>query len=212
MTGASSASENETGGAPIQSGMVQFHSGLRSLMRPIDSVAPHQDNYNNGDVELIMDSIMASGMYRPIYVQKSTQKIIAGNHTWLACKELGADQVPVVELDVDNVTATRLMVADNEIARKARPDTGQLVALLSYLQAEDSLVGTGIKDHELAQLAALNDIPLDTDESEHKMWPTLCFQIPPHAKKAFMDMTEMAGGDNERFQLLLKLAGWSGKK
>lgn len=196
----------------IQSGMVQFHADLEPLLRPIDAIAPHPDNYNNGDVELIMDSIMASGMYRPIYVQASSQKIIAGNHTWLACKELGADTVPVVELDVDDITATRLMIADNEIARKAKPDTGQLVALLSHLQAEDSLVGTGINDAELQQLAALNDIPLDTDESEHKMWPTLCFQVPPHVRKAFMDMTEMAGGDSERFQLMMKLAGWSGKK
>jgi hypothetical protein len=43
------------------------------------------------------------------------------------------------------------------------------------------------------------------------MWPTVCFQIPPHVKRAFYDMTEVAGGDRERFELMLRLAGWDGR-
>jgi ParB-like chromosome segregation protein Spo0J len=196
----------------IQSGTVSYHQDLEPLLTDIDAVRPHPENYSNGDVELIMESIMVSGMYRPIYVQKSSGFIVAGNHTWLACKELGAEKIPVVVLDVDDITAERLMVADNEIARKARPDTGQLVKLLEDLQQHDSLMGTGITDRELEQLKALADMPLELpDDATRKMWPTVCFQIPPHVKRAFYDMTEVAGGDRERFELMLRLAGWDGR-
>lgn len=196
----------------IRSGSVLYHDDLRPLMRPINTYRPHPENYNNGDVEEVMDSIIHNGMYRPIYVQRSSGFIIAGNHTWLACAELGADEAPFVVLDVDDLTALRILVADNEIARKAKADTGQLVALLERVQSmEGSLMGTGVKDHELEQLKLLNDTPLDA-ETGHKMWPTLCFQVPPHVKKKFYDMTEQAGGDTERFTLMLRMAGWDGKR
>lgn len=192
----------------LTDGLVQFHEDLAPLMTDIDSVQPHELNYNNGDVELITDSIVASGMYRPVFVQASTGRIIAGNHTWMACKELGATRIPVVRLDVDDTTALRLMVADNEIARKAKPDYGQLVEILKELDAGDSLIGTGMTQQDLAALDALNQIPLE--ESEHMSWPTLCFQVHPRVRTAFLEMTEVAGGDAERLMLLMKLAGWSG--
>lgn len=196
----------------VWSGSVQYHGDLVPLLQPIDSVQAHPSNYNNGDVEGIMDSIVTSGMYRPIYVQRSTNYVIAGNHTLVACQQLGAEQIPVVFLDIDDNTAIRLMLADNEYARKAKADNGQLQKLLQHLAENDSLVGTAWNEQELLQLIALNDIPLDPDDGDHRQWPTLTFQVPPHVKRKFYDMTEVAGGDNERFQLVMRLAGWDGKK
>lgn len=195
-----------------RSGMVQFHEELLPLMKPIDSVQQHPENYNNGDVEAVVESIMTSGMYRPIYVQKSSGYIIAGNHTWMACKELGAEQIPMVVVDVNDTTARTIMVADNQTARLARPDNGQLLDLLHKIKedTDDSLMGTGFKEYDLTVLENLAKIEHQTDE--FGTWPTLCFQIPPHAKNAFTEMTQHAGGDRERFELLLRLAGWDGKK
>jgi ParB-like chromosome segregation protein Spo0J len=195
----------------ISSGLVQYHADLEKLLRPIDSVQAHPANFNNGNVEGIMDSIMASGMYRPVFVQKSTGYIVAGNHTYYACLELGAEQIPVVELDISDLAAKKLMIADNEYAKQAKYDNGQLVTLLEELKMDDTLLGTGFGEADLLELQALNDMPLE-DVTEHRMWPTLCFQIPPHVKRKFYEMTERAGGDNERFQLMLRLAGWDGKK
>lgn len=196
----------------IHSGQVQFHEDLGPLLRDIDSVMSHPDNYNNGDIESIMESIVVSGMYRPVYVQKSSGRIIAGNHTWAACKELGANQIPVVELEVSDDTAIRLMIADNEIAKSSKPDIAQLVKLLDVLNERDhGLMGTGIIDQGLEQLRALADTPF-VDPSEHMQWPSLCFQVPPHVKAQFLAMTDQAGGDRERFELLLRLAGWDGKR
>lgn len=195
----------------VRSGMVTFHDEVQDKLVAIDSVRPHPDNYNNGDVEKIMDSIVTNGMYRPVVVQRSTGFVLAGNHTWMACKELDSEHIPVTYLDVDDVTAKKIIVADNEIARQAKPDRGLLQALLDDINSHDSLVGTGFNAAELEALRALNDIPAE-DTSDHMQWPTLCFQLPPHAKKAFYDLTEQAGGDNERFALLIRLAGWDGKR
>jgi hypothetical protein len=193
----------------IIDGSVAYHDDLAPLMQDIDSVHPHPENYNNGDTSDIRDSIMVSGMYRPIYVQRSTGDIVAGNHAWGVCKELGATQIPLVQLDIDNTTAKRIMVADNEIARNARPDNGLLLALLTELSETDTLIGTGYDDQRLLQLATYVEMPMD-DESDHKSWPSLCFQVPPHVKEAFLAMTDVAGGDRERFELMMRLAGWGG--
>lgn len=197
----------------IQSGNAQFHTDLASLMQPIDSIQQHPDNYNNGDVDGIMDSILVNGMYRPVYVQRSTGYIVAGNHTWLACNELGATDIPVVYLDIDDATARRLMLADNEYAKKAKADLGQMVELLDKIrEADGGLLGTGITDQEHTQLKAIIETPLDPEPSDFGQWPSLCFQVPPHVKRKFLEMTSMAGGDTERFTMLMQLAGWDGKK
>lgn len=195
----------------VRSGSVWYHEALTPLLRPIDSVHTAEWNYNNGDVEEIVTSIIISGMYRPIYAQKSTGAIVAGNHTWAACKEMGADQIPVVELDIDDMTARRLLVADNEIARKARPDHGLLLTILETLNEQDTLLGSGVNEQELIQLRELVKMePEYAEADDYASWPLFCVQLPPHVKAAFLDMTSVAGDDREKFELLMRLGGWAG--
>lgn len=193
----------------IASGLVLFHEDLKPLLVGIDSIEQHPENYNNGDVEALAESIEVNGMYRPVYVQQSSGYIIAGNHTWLACKGLGADQIPVVRLDVDDHTALRIMLADNRIASMALPDNAALLDILHRLDTEDSLVGTGYKRFDLEVLEKLAEIPNDYDE--FAQWPTITVQVPPHVRRAYMRITDAAVGDRERFELILRLAGWDGK-
>lgn len=193
------------------SGQVRFHDSLEPLLVDIDSVQQHDRNYNGGDVEKIAESILTVGMYRPIIVEKETRKILAGNHTWEACKSLGATQIPIVEFDSVHGEATdalKAMIGDNRIAALARPDNWQLVALLSELSLNHDLVGTGYDEYDLEVLAHLNDIPADT--LDFAQWPTITVQVPPHVKKAYQRMTREADDDRERFELLLRLAGWDG--
>lgn len=194
----------------FQSGPVRYHDDLKALMVDIDSIRTHEANYNSGDVDAITDSIMINGMYRPLYVQASTRQIIAGNHSWEACKKLGADEIPAVFLDVNDTQAYAIMIADNRIANLARPDPGLLVNLLEHVDehAEHHLVGTGYTDEDLTMLQHLANIPVEFDE--HAQWPTISVQVPPHVRRAYLDLTSEAIGDLERFQLLLRLAGWDG--
>jgi hypothetical protein len=189
--------------------MVRFHGDLEPLMRPVDSVTPAPYNYNNGDVELVAESIEQVGMYRPIYAQLSTGHIIAGNHTWLAVQALGARECPIVFLDCDDTTARRIMVADNEIAKKAKPDTGLLEDLLQKIkdaQPEIPLDSTGVTDEEFAAIKALNDIPLN--DTDFGTWPSFEVRLPPHVMAAFMAMTEDADEEWKRIEMLMRMAGW----
>lgn len=197
----------------IRSGMVRYHADLEPMMRPMESVTPAPYNYNNGDVELICESIEQDGMYRPIYAQLATGHIIGGNHTYMACAALGAKDIPVVFLDVDDTTAKRLMIKDNEIAKRAKPDTGLLAELLEQIKAAEPdvpLDSTGVTDEEFEALKALNAIPLAEDE--FGSWPTLTVQLPPHVMAAYMGMTHHAEKDWQRVEMLLRMAGWAGDK
>ena len=194
----------------LHSGHVAFHDSLQPLMVDINSVERHPENYNNGDVEAVAESIEVNGMYRPIYVQKSTNQIIAGNHTWEACKAMEADMIPVVYLDVDDTEALQIMVADNEVARLAMPDNAALLATLRRIEEQKGDVhGTGKTERDMEALQHLADIANEYDE--YAQWPTITIQVPPNVRRAYLHMTKEADDDRERFELLLRFAGWDGK-
>lgn len=128
----------------IVSGGVKYHDSLHDLLTPIEAVSPHPDNPNNGDQEAIEESIEVNGMYRPVEAQRSTGFILAGNTTYASCLSLGAEVIPVIWLDVDDETALRIMLGDNQLARLARMDEGLLGPQLNHLlTTELRLLGTG---------------------------------------------------------------------
>jgi hypothetical protein len=195
--------------AIFYSGAVKFHNDLMPLMEDIDAVHQHPSNYNNGDVEAISESIEVNGVYRPLFVQKSSNAIIAGNHTWEALKILGSEGVPVVYLDVNDEEAYRIMVADNRTAALAQPDSMALFDILSKLDAQaGGLQGTGYRQQDLDILEHLAEIPVENDE--FGQWATECFQCPPHVWRAFKQITREASDNRDKMELLLRLAGWDG--
>jgi hypothetical protein len=186
---------------------VHFQQSLDPLLVGIDDVRQHPRNPRNGDVDAITESIVVNGLYRPVYAQRSTCYLLAGNHVWQALKSLGVKQVPVVWLDVDDATAARILLADNRLADRGGYDDGLLLELLSEIDLADSLLGTGYLPGDLAALRALTEEPLNTEDLLHQHWPTLCVQLPPNSRAAYYRLTERAVGDRERFELLLRLAG-----
>lgn len=195
----------------MRSGFVQFHESLEPLMDSIENVSPHPANPRNGDIDAIAESITVNGYVSPVIAQKSTGHILAGNHRYYALLQLGADKIPVVWVDVDDLSAKRYLLADNRTADLGNYDNAILVDLLEQIKTEDSLIGTGYAEYDLEVLKHLTDMPLDNVD-DFAQWPTLTFQVPPHVKNAFMQMTAQAGDDRERFELILRLAGWDGSK
>lgn len=111
---------------------------------PITDVQQHPNNANNGDMDAIKDSIRINGLYQPIIVQRSTGYILAGNHRYMALYEHGEAEVPVIYADVDDLAATRIMLADNRTARLGHDDPGILADLLqTVFNTEEGLAGTG---------------------------------------------------------------------
>lgn len=196
----------------LRSGRVAFHPDLGKLMRPIDDITPAPYNYNNGDVEIIVQSILENGMYAPVVVQASTGYIVKGNHTWLACKELNSEYIPLIVTDVDDTRAKKMMVVDNESARKAKPDLGMLSELLHQIEDADSLIGSGFTREDVETIDHLNQIALDAKERDFATWPTFSVRVHPNVMRGFQHMTREADTDEQAFELLLRLAGWEGKE
>jgi ParB-like chromosome segregation protein Spo0J len=128
---------------------------------PLADVQQHPDNPNNGDIEQIAESLQRFGQYRPIVVQESTGWILAGNHTYAAALSLGWTQIQAAYVDVDEPTATRILLADNRIAELALRDNGELLSVLQSLDGD--LTGTGYSDKDLDDLVNLL-APPDLDD------------------------------------------------
>jgi ParB-like chromosome segregation protein Spo0J len=133
----------------IVSGDVKFHDALGPLLDDIDKLSPHPYNPSSGDEDEVVTSIEVSGMYRPVMAQVSTGFVLAGNTTYAACLSLRALRIPIVWLDVDDEAALRILLGDNEIARRAIVDRALLTPLVQrLLETELRLLGTGYREPE----------------------------------------------------------------
>lgn len=134
---------------------------------PIDAIRRHPKNPRRGDVAEIGKSIAKNGFYGAIVVQKSTNYIIRGNHTWLAAQRKGLKEVPVLVADVDDATALRILAADNRTGDLATYDDQELLHLLQEIDQDyGGLEGTGYAEVDLDGLIrSLSNEPFE-DEGE----------------------------------------------
>lgn len=134
---------------------------------PITTLTPHPRNVRQGDVGAIIQSLQAHGQYRPIVVQRSSNHILAGNHTYKAAVQLGWDSLSVVYVDVDDDEALRILLVDNRTNDLASYDESGLVDVLkSLIETERRLEGTGYDGDDIdALLRGLDDSPSDLDST-----------------------------------------------
>jgi len=132
-------------------------TNLVSERVPLDSIHPHPDNARRGDIDAICDSLQVHGQFVPLIVQRSTNHIVKGNHTWLAARQLGFEFVDAAFIDVDDDQALRILLVDNRAADLGGYEEQSLTALLAGL---NDLVGTGYEPGDLdARLASLDAGP-----------------------------------------------------
>lgn len=124
---------------------------MEAISVAIDTLKEFEGNPRKGNVKALVESLEANGQYRPIVVQKSTKQILAGNHLWKAAQELGWKEISVVELDVDDMQAKKIVAADNRLADMGVYDEQKLLDLLG----EIDLVGTGYVAADVDDLLAL---------------------------------------------------------
>lgn len=144
----------------------------------VKKLTRHPDNARRGNVSVIKDSIKTNGFYGAVVAQKSTGRILVGNHRFQAACELGMTEVPTIWVDVDDEQARRLMIVDNRTTDIASYDDQLLLELLEQLP---DLSGTGFDNDDLLDLSArASSIPIEStgiastpfttqplDESEH---------------------------------------------
>ena len=128
----------------------------------VSSLNLYPSNPRRGDIEAIASSLEAHGQYRPIVVQKSTNFILAGNHTYKAMKKLGHKKIKVTFIDCDDAQARKIVLADNRTTDLAGYDEPLLKSLLSALP---DLTGTGFTSDEVELLDRINNKGVtDTDQ------------------------------------------------
>jgi len=123
---------------------------LESITTDINSIQEFPGNPRKGNIAQLVESLKHNGQYKPIVIQKSTRKIRAGNHLWKAEKQLEWETIDVVELDVDDAQAKKIVVADNRLADMGAYDEKALLDLLG----EIDLAGTGYEPADIDDLLA----------------------------------------------------------
>lgn len=134
---------------------MRIHPTLRNRAEPLDSLIPWEENPRLGDVAIIRESFRAHGQYQEIVVQKSSRRVIAGNHRWHAAKAEGWEKIAAILLDVDDEEATRIALVDNKSSDNSVYDDPLLQKHLDALaKSKGGLAGTGFDDDDLDDLRA----------------------------------------------------------
>ena len=124
---------------------------MEAIKVAVDTLKEFEGNPRKGNVKELVESLKHNGQYKPIVVQKSTKQILAGNHLWKAAKDPGWTEIDIVEIDVDDNQAKKIVVADNRLADMGGYDEQALLDLLG----EIDLSGTGYEPADVDDLLAL---------------------------------------------------------
>jgi len=116
---------------------------------PLSELRRYHKNPREGDIGAVSESLRVLGQYRPVVVNRRTNEILKGNHTAAAASALGWTEIAVVWVDVDEVAAAKIVLADNRTADKATYDNDLLGSVLKSL---DSLEGTGFDDEDFTEV------------------------------------------------------------
>ena len=136
---------------------------------PISELTQHPENPRRGDDAAVADSVRANGFYGAVIVHKATGHVLAGNTRLRVARADGEQALPAFVVDCDDVTARRILLADNRTSDLATYDDPVLLEmLLSVHAAAGDLVGTGFDDEALAELLESmyepNAIEVDPDD------------------------------------------------
>jgi DNA modification methylase len=114
----------------------------------------------------IRSSLEHFGQVEPVVVQKSSGRVIGGNGRVAVLREMGATEVDVVEVDIDDVNATALGIALNRTAELADWDEDVLGQLLATLDAAPDFDATlsGFSAAEIERMLGSTAGLCDADE------------------------------------------------
>lgn len=119
--------------------------------------------HSDENLRAIRASLLQFGQVSPLVVHRESRRVVGGNGTLQAIRELGWKSVAVVEYDGSLVEAKALAIALNATTDKSRFDRAKLAEAIASLQElEFPLESTGFSEAELAKItASLADLPLD---------------------------------------------------
>jgi site-specific DNA-methyltransferase (adenine-specific) len=161
---------------------------LASELVPIDSLTTFPNNPRRGDVDAIVKSLQAFGQTRPIIVQRATGFIVGGNHVWAAAKVLAWTHINAVFLDLDDTTARRVLLADNQIPARGQNDPDALTAFVRDLYQRGGIdEAIGFESEQLdrflidvADTSELDEAQPRPEAKDVYVQPGELWQLGPH--------------------------------
>lgn len=157
---------------------------LPVVMRPVDEVNPATYNPRvkltprDREYQQLKASLERFGLVEPLVVNRRTGVLVGGHQRLTVMRDLGMTEVPVVEVDVDDVQERQLNVALNRL--KGRWDNQQLSSLLLELSAADSGAAEGILAATGFTQADIDDVLRRADaESAQSVLDRLLDSPPP---------------------------------
>ncbi len=122
---------------------------------PLDQIKPWENNariHTKRNLEALKASLTEFKQTKPIIVQKSSMRIIAGNGTYQAIQALGWEKVACHLLDIDDTKAEAYAIADNRTGLLSQWDDKILTESLQKLQENGDLSLSGFDDLELEKM------------------------------------------------------------
>ena len=91
-----------------KSNKVSISSIIRSKFQP-------RKNFNKNQMEELTNSIKERGIIQPIIVRKKSDKyeIIAGERRWQAAQSAGLHEIPIVEIEADDLKSLEFAIVEN---------------------------------------------------------------------------------------------------
>jgi hypothetical protein len=109
-------------------------------------------SHSRQNLRHIEESLKRFGQVEPLVVQKGTGRVIGGNGRLAVMARLGWTDCNVVEVELDDLQASALAVALNRASEDGDWDLSALEAILSELEASQSLEGVGFSTEEFERL------------------------------------------------------------
>ncbi|MFE9742939.1 DUF4417 domain-containing protein [Streptomyces sp. NPDC006477] len=142
---------------------------IETKYEEVKSLNPYYRNPRVGDVEKVAESLGENGQFKPIVVNTGEKtgrprEILGGNHTWLASRKLGWKEIFVAWVNVDEVEAKKIVLADNGTSDGSTYDDSILTELLAGIKdAGASLIGTTYTDDTLNSLIKTSEKSTNSD-------------------------------------------------
>ena len=95
-------------GSSTKTNKISISSIVRNKFQP-------RRNFNKEQMEELTNSIKERGIIQPIVVRKQSDKyeIVAGERRWQAAQNAGMHEVPVVEVQADDLKSLEFAIVEN---------------------------------------------------------------------------------------------------
>jgi len=152
---------------------------------PLASLTPWPGNYREHDIGAICESLQRFGQQKPIVVQRSSMRVVAGNGTYLGAEALAWPEIACYLTDLSDEEAEAFLIADNRTQERGRGRDADLADLLSRVAQRGQLVGTGYDGDDVddllkrvrrdQQTLVAPEIPFSTELLEEHQYVVLYF-------------------------------------